>query len=172
MSPFHCEFNINQSQYEQLALIIYHNSRYFIALSETNVLLNASIQVQPPPQPYLFTTDRLVTSIVKENINGWGFFPIFANFLYMYIGYLFWLEQDYGFDKMIAASKFYWKLPNNHKLLKSFYIKKGPWLNLFSFIETRPYYFAFVRESKFDFFGIRIISHNSFLSPLVRLTIN
>lgn len=74
MSPFHCEFNINQSQYEQLALIIYHNSRYFIALSETNVLLNASIQVQPPPQPYLFTTDRLVTSIVKENINGWLFF--------------------------------------------------------------------------------------------------
>lgn len=47
MSPLHCEFNINQSQYEQLALIIYHNSRYFIALSETNVLLNASIQVQP-----------------------------------------------------------------------------------------------------------------------------
>lgn len=74
MSPFHCEFNINQSQYEQLALIIYHNSRYFIALSETNVLLNASIQVQPPPQPYLFTTDRLVTSIVKENINGCFFF--------------------------------------------------------------------------------------------------
>lgn len=76
MSPFHCEFNINQSQYEQLALIIYHNSRYFIALSETNVLLNASIQVQPPPQPYLFTTDRLVTSIVKENIDG-CFFSIF-----------------------------------------------------------------------------------------------
>lgn len=106
MSPFHCEFNINQSQYEQLALIIYHNSRYFIALSETNVLLNASIQVQPPPWPSLFTTDRLVTSIVKENINGWVFFSIFANFLYMYIGYLSRLEQDYGFDKMIAASKF------------------------------------------------------------------
>lgn len=74
MSPFHCEFNINQSQYEQLALIIYHNSRYFIALSETNVLSNTSIQVQPPPRPYLFTTDRLVTSIVKENINGCFFF--------------------------------------------------------------------------------------------------
>lgn len=74
MSPLHCEFNINQSQYEQLALIIYHNSRYFIALSETNVLLNASIQVQPPPQPYLCSTDRLVTSIVKENINGCFFF--------------------------------------------------------------------------------------------------
>lgn len=171
MSPFHCEFNINQSQYEQLALIIYHNSRYFIALSETNVLLNTSIQVQLPPQPYLCSTDRLVTSIVKENING-CFFSIFANFLYMYIGYLSRLEQDCGFDKMIAASKFYWKLPNNHKLLKSFYIKKGPWLNLFSFIETRPYYFASIRESKFDFFGIRIISHNSFLSPVVRLTIN
>lgn len=106
MSPLHCEFNINQSQYEQLALIIYHNSRYFIALSETNVLLNASIQVQPPSRPYLFTTDRLVTSIVKENING-CFFSIFANFLYMYIGYLFWLKQDCRFNKMIAASKFY-----------------------------------------------------------------
>lgn len=129
MSPFHCEFNINQSQYEQLALIIYHNSRCFIALSETNVLLNTSIQVPPPSRPYLFTTDRLVTSIVKENINGWVFFSIFANFLYMYIGYLSSLEQDCGFDKMIAASKFYWKLPNNHKLLKSFWIKKGPWLN-------------------------------------------
>lgn len=172
MSPFHCEFNINQSQYEQLALIIYHNRRYFIALSETNVLLNTSIQVQPPPWPYLCSTDRLVTSIVKENIDGWVFFSIFANFLYMYIGYMSWLEQDCGFDKMIAASKFYWKLPKNHKLLESFNIKKGPWLNLLSCIETRPYYFAFVRESKFDFFGIRIISHNSFLSPLVRLTIN
>lgn len=83
MSPFHCEFNINQSQYEQLALIIYHNRRYFIALSETNVLLNTSIQVQPPPQPYLCSMDRLVTSIVKENING-CFFSIFANFLYMH----------------------------------------------------------------------------------------
>lgn len=81
MSPFHCEFNINQSQYEQLALIIYHNSKYFIALSETNVLLNASIQVQPPPQPYLCSTDRLVTSIVKENINGWVFFFYLCEFL-------------------------------------------------------------------------------------------
>lgn len=129
MSPFHCEFNINQSQYEQLALIIYHNSRYFIALSETNVLLNTSIQVQPPPQPYLFTTDRLVTSIVKENINGCFFFYLCEFLVHAYIGYLFWLEQDCRFNKMIAASKFYWKLPNNHKLLKSFYIKKGPWLN-------------------------------------------
>lgn len=109
MSPFHCEFNINQSQYEQLALIIYHNSRYFIALSETNVLLNTSIQVQPPPRPYLFTTDRLVTSIVKENING-CFFSIFANFLYMYIGYLFWLEQDCRFNKMICSKQILLKI--------------------------------------------------------------
>lgn len=99
MSPFHCEFNINQSQYEQLALIIYHNSRYFIALSETNVLLNASIQVQPPPQPYLFTTDRLVTSIVKENINGWFFFYlceflVHVHWIHVLIGTGLRIRQD------------------------------------------------------------------------------
>lgn len=91
MSPLHCEFNTNQSQYEQLALIIYHNSRYFIALSETNVLLNASIQVQPPPRPYLFTTDRLVTSIVKENINGWVFF-----YLCEFLVHVHWIPVPIG----------------------------------------------------------------------------
>lgn len=99
MSPLHCEFNINQSQYEQLALIIYHNSRYFIALSETNVLLNASIQVQPPPRPYLFTTDRLVTSIVKENINGWFFFYlceflVHVHWIHVLIGTGLRIRQD------------------------------------------------------------------------------
>lgn len=99
MSPFHCEFNINQSQYEQLALIIYHNSRYFIALSETNVLLNTSIQVQPPPQPYLCSTDRLVTSIVKENINGCFFFYlceflVHVHWIHVLIGTGLRIRQD------------------------------------------------------------------------------
>lgn len=89
--------------------------------------------LHPPPSPLPRTEIKskqtikpMQWSIVKENINGWVFFSIFANFLYMYIGYLFWLEQDYGFDKMIAASKFYWKLPKNHKLTRIILHKEGP----------------------------------------------
>lgn len=73
---------------------------------------------------------------------------------------------------MIVVSKFYWKLLKNYKLLELFNIKKGFWFNFFSFSEIRLYYFVFVCELKFDFFGICIIFYNLFFLFLVWFIIN